>query len=185
MTENKQLLYERLCYLQGAMETNCDDPQFLKQLGREYKAITKQLFPPTKENELPAQKVKDSRQKALEQIKIYLDSEDIEGQFENKSGEYYSSDKFIVSWSTNYKGFPYQISIDKVESFYSNMSGAKCIVARRSVLSEKQLKAYGSFERALVEEGLKLCDNKVEKKEFFNKYAIAYNNRLKQKRDEE
>jgi len=44
--ENKQL-YERLDYLQGAMEKNCDNPQFLKHLKREYKDITKQLFPKT------------------------------------------------------------------------------------------------------------------------------------------
>ena len=181
--ENKHL-YERLDYLQGKMEQSCDDPQFLKELSREYKAITKQLFPKTKEHELPSKKVKESRQKALEQIKIHLDSEDIEGQFKDKNGNYYCSDKFIVSWNTNYNGFPHEVSIDKCESMYTGMTGAKCIVARRRLFSERQLKAYNSFERALVDQGLKLCATKTEKQEFFNKYAVAYNNRLKQQRNE-
>lgn len=184
MEQNNKHLYERLDTLQGLMERNCDDPQFLKQLGREYRSITKQLFPKTKENELSSKVIKESRKKALEQIKFFLDSEDIEGQFENKNGDYYSSNKFIVSWSCNYNGFPHEISIDMVDSFYTSYSGAKCIVARRSLVSEKQLKAYNSFERALVEQGLKLCATKNEKKEFFDKYAIAYNNKLKQRQNE-
>lgn len=181
MKEN-QHLYDRLIKLADLMEQNCDDPQFLKELNREYKSITKILFPKTKEYEMSAKKVKESRQKALEQIKQYLDSEDIEGQFTNKSGNYYSSNKFIVSWNVNYKGFPHEVSIDKCESMYTGMTGAKCIVSRRSLVSEKQLKAYGSFERALVDQGLKLCSNREEKKQFFDKYAVAYNNRLKVKK---
>ena len=183
--KDNQHLYDRLIKLADLMESNADDPQFLKELNREYKVISKQLFPKNKEHELPAKKVKESREKALEQIKQYLNSEDIEGQFEDKNGDYYSSDKFIVSWSVNYQGFPHEMSIDKVDGFYTVYSGAKCIVVRRSLVSEKQLKAYGSFERALVDQGLKLCRNKEEKKQFFDKYAVAYNNRLKQKIDGE
>jgi hypothetical protein len=184
--ENKenQHLYDRLIKLADLMESNADDPQFLKQLNREYKAISKQLFPKTKEHELPAYKIKETREKALKRIKEYLEVEDVERQFEDRNGDYYSNDKFIVAWAVNYKGFPYQMSIDKVDDFYSKVSGARCIVARRSLISETQLKAYSSFERALVEEGLKLCRNKEEKKQFFDKYAVAYNNRLKQKKDE-
>lgn len=177
--ENKDYLHNRLIKLADLMEQNCDDPQFLKELSKEYKSISNQLFPKTKEKEMPAKKVKESRQKALEQVKTYLNSEDIEGQFENINGDYYSNDKFLVSWFTNYNGFPHEVTIDKVDEFYKSMSGAKCIVARRSLVSEEQLKTYGSFERALVAEGLKLCSSKQEKKEFFDKYAVVYNNRLK------
>lgn len=181
MSQDNKYLYERLDTLQGLMERNADNPQFLKQLNREYKNITKQLFPKTKEHEISSKVIKESRNKALEQIKNYLDVDDIEGQFDSRDDDYYSLNKFIVSWNCNYNGFPHEISIDIVDSFYKAYSGAKCIVARRSLVSEKQLKAYGSFERALVEQGLKLCATQNEKKEFFDKYAVAYNNRLKQR----
>jgi|GEM_PF-5085546 len=180
MEENKQL-YDRLIKLADLMESNCDDPQFLKELNREYKYITKILFSREKvknKNLYSAKQIKESRQKALEQIKTYLDSEDIEKEFEDRNGDYYSNDKFIVSWVCNYNNFPHEASIDKVDSF----RGTACITARRSLLSEKQLQAYSTFERALVSEGLKLCGNKIEKKEFFDKYAVAYNNRLKQQK---
>lgn len=44
----------------------------------------------------------------------------------------------------------------------------------------KQGEAYASLERDLVEQGLKLCATKEDKKQFFDKYAVAYNNKLKQ-----
>lgn len=176
MEENKYL-YERLIKLADLMESNCDDPQFLKELNKEYKSITKILFPAKNENAYPSKQIKESRQKALEQIKVYLDSDNIENQFLDRNGDYYSNNKFIVSWICNYNNFPHEVSIDKVDSF----RGTACITARRSLFSEKQLKAFSTFERALVTEGLKLCATKTEKKEFFDKYAVAYNNRLKKK----
>ena len=150
----------------------------MKELSREYKAISKILFPPEKsKNGYTTKEIKESRAKALETIKNYLDSDNIEQQFENISGDYYSNEKFIVSWLCNHNGFPHEVTIDKVDLSYS---GAKCILARRSLFSEAQLKSYHSFERALVEQGLKLCATKEIKTEFFNKYAVAYNDRLKQ-----
>jgi hypothetical protein len=178
--KDKDYLHNRLIKLADLMEANCDDPQFLKELNKEYKIIAKELFPKEKnKNGYTAKQIKESRKKALEQIKTYLDAEDIEGQFDDRKGDYYSNDKFIISYLCNHNGFPHEISIDKTDSFYTSFSGAKCIKARRSLVSEKQLNAFRSFERALVEEGFKLCATKEKKKQFFEKYAVAYNNRLK------
>lgn len=176
MTEkDKSRLLERLDYLQGKMEHACDDPQFLKELSREYKSITKQLFPKTKEYELPAKKVKESRQQALEKIKEILDKGEVEEQFKNKSGDYYSNDKFIVSYNVNYSGFPHEVSIDLDNSF----SNVRCIKVRRSLVSEQELDAFRSIEYALIKEGLSLIKNKEQKIEFFNKYAKPYNEKIK------
>lgn len=172
--------HERLIKLADLMEQNADDPKFLKELNREYKAIARELYPVRKcSNAYTAKQIKESWQKALEQIKIYLDTDNIEEQFNDRNGNYYSNDKFLVSWVCNYKGFPHEVSIDKCDSFYFSYSGAKCIVARRSLVSEKQLKAYSSFERAFIEQGLKLCATKTEKKGFFDKYAERYNKRIR------
>lgn len=121
--------------------------------------------------------IKKSKQEALQKIKQYLDAEDVEAQFEKRSGDYYSSEKFIVSWKANHHGMPSEKSIDKCDSFYQSYSGAKAIYASRSLFHEKQLQAYSSIERALIDVGLKLCP-KAEKKSFFDKYATKYNNRL-------
>lgn len=174
--ENK---YDRLVKLVDLMEQHSDDPRFLKELKKEYNAITKELFPKKKsEHGYSAKQIKESRQKAFEKIKEYLDKDNVEEQFSNLSGDYHSKDKFILSYLTNFKGFPYELTIDKVDGFYQDYSGFKCIKARRSLVSETQLKGFHSFERALVEEGLKLAPSR---KEFFDKYAVAYNNKIRQR----
>jgi hypothetical protein len=171
-------LSERLVKVADLMEQYADDPKTLKELTKEYKQISNTLYPKTSEHCLPAKEIKKSRKEALEKIKQYLDNEDIEGQFDDRSGDYYNSEKFLVSWNCNHNGFPHEISIDKVDSLYRGMSGAKCIVARRSLVSEEQLTAYSSFERALIDQGLKLYAAREEKKQFFEKYAVKYNERI-------
>lgn len=175
--EVRKQLSDRLCRVAEAMEFNCDseDKSLLKELRREYKSITNQLYPKTKEHELPTSKVKESRKAALEKIKEYLDKEDVEQQFENTK-----ENEKIVVWVGNVDGFPKEFTIEAVDKFYTSYSGGvKCITARRCLFSEKQLKGYHSWERALIEIGLKLCSGRKEKQEFFDKYAVRYNEKLK------
>lgn len=119
----------------------------------------------------------ESRKNALLKIKDMLSAENVESQFDGKSGDYYSSDKFIVTWIGNWNGIPSEFSIDKTDSLFSSF-GNKAIKVTRSLVHEKQLKAYSSIERALIEVGLELSP-KAEKKDFFLKYAVSYNERLK------
>ncbi len=128
-----------------------------------------------------AKQIKESKQKALEKITEILNNEIdgfIDELFTQINGNYYSSDKFIISYIENYKGIPAEFSIDKTDAFYSAYSGYKAIYATRSLFHEKQIKGYSTIERALIDVGLKLCSKK-EKENFFNKYAIRYNEKLK------
>lgn len=131
--------------------------------------------------EFTAKQIRESKQKALEKIKEILNNEIdgfIDELFTERDGDYYSSDKFIITYNSNYKGIPSEFSIDKTDSFYAVYSGYKAIYATRSLFHEKQIKGYSSIERALIDVGLKLC-NKEEKENFFNKYATRYNEKLK------
>jgi hypothetical protein len=123
--------------------------------------------------------IRESRQLALEQIKKFLDADDVNGQFNDRSGEYHSADKFIVSWKGNYNRMPSEFSIDKVDSFFNRISGSSSIYATRSLFHEKQLNSFETIERALLVVGLKLCTKK-QKKDFFNKYVVKYNAKLQQ-----
>jgi len=122
--------------------------------------------------------IKESKRKALEKIKEYLRVNDVDAQFESRSGDYYSNDKFIVTWNANYRGMLCEFGIDKVDAVYATISGAKAIFSVRNLFMEKQLKLFGSIERALIVVGLNLCPKK-DKKEFFETFAVAYNLKLK------
>ena len=133
--------------------------------------------------EFTAKEIKESKKAAFEKIKQFLEAEDVDAQFADRTGEYHSSDKFIVTWNANWKGIPSEFAIDKCDSFYASFSGNKAIYATRSLFHEKQLGGYTSIERALIEVGLKLC-SKDEKKAFFDKYATKYNARLQKEREQ-
>jgi hypothetical protein len=133
--------------------------------------------------EFTAKEIKESKKVALQKIKQFLEAENVDAQFNDRSGDYYSSDKFIVTWNANYKGIPSEFAIDKCDSFYASFSGYKAIYATRSLFHEKQLRGYHSIERALIEVGMKLC-SKEEKKAFFEKYATKYNARLQKEREQ-
>lgn len=131
-----------------------------------------------------SKQISDSRKKALLKIEEILDKGNPDQAFEDVSGEYYSKEKFIVSWIGNRNGFAHEYSIDKCDSFYQSISGFACIYARRTLFSEKQIKGFQTIERALIEIGLKLCSGRKEKIYFFEKYAKPYNERLKKKKND-
>lgn len=127
----------------------------------------------------PPKKIRESKDKALRKIKEYLDSEDVDSQFKDLNGGYYSKDKFLVTWIGNWRGMASEFGIDKCDNFYSAISGNKAIYSTRGLFHEKQLGGYPTIERALIEVGLKIC-RKSEKKDFFDKYAVRYNEKLKE-----
>lgn len=128
---------------------------------------------------IDAKTVKESRLSALHKIISILDKGDIESQFANVSGNYYSKDKFIVTWNGNYNGMASEYKIEKCDEFYSMYSGAKAIYGVAGLFHEKQIKSYPSIEMALIDVGLKLCPNRKEMQLFFAKYAQPYNDKLK------
>jgi hypothetical protein len=73
------------------------------------------------------QEVRQSKDKALEQIKTFLKSENVNAQFNDRSGNYYSQDKFIVTWNAYYKGMLCEYKIEKCDAFYSAYSGHSAI----------------------------------------------------------
>jgi len=163
------------------MGREADDP-LLKDLRRDYKAALK-IVTAGKSNEVafPSKVIAESRRKALEKIVIILDKGDIDSQFSDRSGDYYSEEKFIVTWSGNYNGVPSEYGLDLTDSFFSAVMGPKCIYACRSLVHEKQLAGYPNIEYGLITIGTKLCSSRKKKKEFFEKYAAPYNARLKKK----
>jgi hypothetical protein len=126
--------------------------------------------------------IKESKQKALEKIKELLRVNDVDGQFAKRSGDYYSNEKFIVTWNANYRGMLCEYGIDKCDAAYTAFSGYKAIYAVRNLFVEDQLKGFGSIERALIEVGLSLCP-KNEKKDFYDTFAATYNLKLKIKQE--
>jgi hypothetical protein len=121
----------------------------------------------------------DSKREAFEKVKKFLDAEDVDAQFSDRTGAYYSSDKFIITWKGNYKEMAAEYGIDKTDAFYASYSGFKAIKVCRNLFYEKQLKGFPSIERALIEVGLTFCITAEEKEEFFNKYAVRYNEKIK------
>lgn len=172
--EIKKQLSERLCRIADMMET-CDneDVATMRDLRLEHKSITDQLYPKTKEHEIPATKVKESRKNALEKAKQLL---------QNLPQSHKDSEKVLV-WIGNVNGFPKEFTLEATDSFYASYSGNKYITAARSLVTEKQLKGYRDLERALLEVGLKLCSGRKEKQQFFNDYVVKYNEKLKAQRN--
>ena len=120
-----------------------------------------------------------TREAALAAIKKILDAGNVDEQFANRSGSYHSKDKFLVSWIGKYKTMPVEFSIDKTDYFYAAYSGYHATYNRRNLIYEKQIKGFASIEQALIIVGIKLCKNLEEKQQFFNKYAVPYNDRVK------
>lgn len=136
---------------------------------------------------IDSKEVSESRAKALARIKEILNkgTGNVDVQFTDRSGDYYSSDKFIVTWTGNYKGMPSEFGVDKTDAFYEAYSGGiKAISVTRGLLHEKQLKSYRSIELALIDAGMKLCSGREEKVTFFEKYAEPYNERINKLKQE-
>lgn len=125
-----------------------------------------------------AKQISESRKEALKKVVSILDKGNPDKFFSNNSGEYYSEDRFLLVFKGNYKGMPSEYRIDKTDPMYASMSGNKAIYASVGLFHENQLQGYRSIERAFIDVGLKLCKNRKQKKEFFDKYAIPYNEKL-------
>ncbi|MBT0607621.1 hypothetical protein [Aequorivita echinoideorum] len=122
--------------------------------------------------------IADSRKKAYLKIQKILDAGEVDKQFSHLSGEYYSSDKFIVTWMGFYRGIPSEFRISKCDSFYAAFSGYQAIYACASLFHEKQFEGFSTIERALISIGLKLAPPK-QKRYFFDKYALPFNEKIK------
>lgn len=131
-----------------------------------------------------ASEIKASRKKALEKIILILDKGDIEKQFEGRSGEYHSKEKFIVTWAGNYKGMPSEMALCLTDAFYKNYSGYACIHSNTGLFHEKQIAGYPTIEYGLIAIAMKLAATREKKEDIFNKYAKPYNQRLKEKKQQ-
>jgi len=126
--------------------------------------------------------IKASRAKALVQVREYLD--DIR-HWENElpTKQFGSVEYIAISHLANYKGMGCEINLEIPDSFYGRYSGYKCIKARKSLIMQHQLKGYPNIEYGLIDYGMGLCTNRKEKNAFYEKYAVPYNERLKQQKD--
>ncbi len=185
--DNKEMnsaALEQLVKIADRME-DCDDPQEMKQLQRDYRAASIAAGITDANGNLkdkgwrhtPAQ-LKESRAKALAKVKEYLD--DIR-TWEVKLPELQSGsvEYIIVSCLVNFKGMACEINLEIPDGIYSNMTKTSCYKARKSLVSQNQLKTYASIEQGLIAYGLDVCLKGIdEKREFFQKYAVPYNKRL-------
>lgn len=127
---------------------------------------------------ISANEVSEARKLALGKIKVYLGADDIEGQFSHLNGRYHSPEKFLVTWIGNYRDMPVEYKIEKTDEVFKSMSGKVCVYGVANLFMEKEISSYSTFERCLLEIGLKLCPNRKEKAKFHADYAVPYNNRL-------
>ncbi|MCO6366639.1 hypothetical protein [Roseivirga pacifica] len=135
--------------------------------------------------EYSEKEIKASRADALEKIKTFLEADDVDGQFQNMSGEYHSPEKFVVTWKGHWMGIASEFGIDLVDSFYTSYSGGvKCIYVTRSLFHEKEIKSFRSVERGLLEAGMTLCPNLDKKYDFFERYGLKYNEKIKAKKND-
>lgn len=128
--------------------------------------------------EYDSKEVRESRKEALIEIKRMLDQGNPDELFKDRIAGYYSDDKFLVVWKGNYNGMACEYRIDKTDSFYKSYSGASAIYCSVGLFHEKQLESYKTIERAFIDVGLKLCANKNEKRKFFERYAVPYNEKI-------
>jgi hypothetical protein len=132
--------------------------------------------------EYTSKQISESRKQALDKIREILDKGNPDELFSDNNGDYYSKDRFLLVWKGNYKGMPSEMRIDKTDAFYANYSGYKAIYASVGLFHEKQLKGYSSIERAFIDVGLDLCRTKKDKRGFYEKYTIPYNNKIKEQK---
>lgn len=134
-----------------------------------------------------ANKIKESRQKALDEIRKFLSvpEENIENQFRDKDPNFWGSEKFIVTWFGNYNGMFSEYKLELCDPFYLVYSGYKCVYGCAGLFHQHQFKGYSTVWRGLVMVGMLLCSNRSEKNEFFERFATPYNKHLQKLRDEE
>lgn len=130
---------------------------------------------------LADKQIKESRNQALNKIIELLSSENIESQFEGLSGDFYSKDKFIVTWLGHWNHIPAEYSLNKTDSFYKSYSGYAATYTTQGLFHHHQFAGYESVWRGLLEIGLKLSPSNISKKFFYEKYVLPYNTELLQK----
>lgn len=169
---------------QMEMFSDSEDQTIMRELKRDYKLAMKQAgIGVNKDKSLmwSAKQIAESRAQALVKAKEYLD--DIE-QWEKKleQNQFGSVEYIALSYKCNYRGMASEINLEIPDSFYAGISGTRCHKARKNLVMQQQLQAYPNLECGLIRYGLELCKGREAKTEFFNKYAVPYNERLKNKR---
>ncbi len=184
-SEAKRKAAMDLVRISEAMEQCESNSPFRKQLVREYKlamvaaGITNAVGRVTNAKDIPATKIKEGREAALVKVKEYLDN--IEHWSKELRKLCTGQEGYIaVSYSCNTNsGIPGEIQFKICDSFYGSYSGYKCIKAQVSLFHEKQISGYPSIEYGLIRFGMALLSKKQDKVEFFKKYAVPYNERIK------
>ncbi len=180
-TEDRQRAVQDLVRIADQMET-CENSIVKRELSRDYKnamiraGITDKRGHVTGAPKIPKDKLENSRLEAIAKITSILDNPELLKQVqEHTSGK----DMFIISTLINYKGILMETNLEHCDSFYRAYSGYACIKARKSLISQKQLKGYPTIEYGLISFGIDLIKDKQEKIDFYNKYAVPYNENLK------
>lgn len=120
--------------------------------------------------------VRSSKDKALEVITSLLRSGDVDTRY---TGGADSHGEFLVTWRGNWNRVPQEYSVRLTNSFYMSYSGARCIYARAGLFNQKQLDSFRTVEEGLIKVGMKLCRTKKDTMNFFNEFAVPYNNKIK------
>ncbi len=126
--------------------------------------------------------IRKSRAAALEKVTEILEKGDIDAQFADRNGDYYSKDKFLVVWSGNHQGMAAEFSLCKTDSVYKGMTGYAAIYTTQGLFHQHQFKGWPSIEAALIETGIGLCPTRKAKQAFWQRFAKPYNDRLVERR---
>ncbi len=181
-TSIKQHAAQQLCRIADAMETTEPGSRERKSLGREYKAYAKQLgIGKTKQDNPPDQRaeIAKSRAYALSKIEGYL-SRIRHWEIELPKLPVGETEHIAVSYLAFYSGMLCEINLEIPSLAYKMFSNTACYKAVKNLVFAKQLKSYASIEYGLLKMGMELCRGPY-RKIFFNKYAVQYNQSIKQK----
>ena len=181
--EANQQGFKQLEKIAEVMETVEPGSAEYKQLSREYRQILESTGITTNgkvENgkyELPADKIKQSKQACYAKIIKALDDLDVWTE-ELKKIHISSMGHIAFFYNENHNGIPMEMQFKIPDHFYSLYSGYKATKNRISLVSVKQLCGYGSIEYGILRFTLDFLRGK-ERKEFVEKYDRPYNEKIK------
>ena len=117
--------------------------------------------------------VKDSRLKAFKTLKMLLE--------ENKIADVdFDDGETIITYLGNINSFGVSYSLQKTDDDYFKFSGVRSMLIYTNFVIAKQPKSFRNIESGIITMAMELAPTKTVKTEIIEKYAMPYNEKIKQ-----